>query len=210
MNRLLKKAIQHIETDGFLLVYPIQNAKEPQSLWSRLYPKSKMVWEWTSESDDRVAEMWHLKTMLAQSKNVIYGKYYKNRATFFSKNLFVSLLAYKRSFEYRPRYVEGRQILDLLEVDSPLSTKQIKEMTGLRGKLCESIYNRATKDLWDHLLLVGLGEIDDGAFPSLAHGSTATVFEDLWEESQFLSKNEAMSSLLQLKEFHLIQKWLEK
>ncbi|MBS2027495.1 MAG: hypothetical protein JST54_06265 [Deltaproteobacteria bacterium] len=36
------------------------------------------------------------------------------------------------------------------------------------------------KALWTRLLIVGAGEVDDGAFPSLAIGSTALLFEDLW------------------------------
>ena len=32
--------------------------------------------------------------------------------------------------------------------------------------------------LWSRLLIVG--EVDDGAFPSLAVGATELVFEDLW------------------------------
>jgi hypothetical protein len=30
---------------------------------------------------------------------------------------------------------------------------------------------------------VGTGEVDDGAFPSLAIGATRWIFEDLWEQS---------------------------
>jgi hypothetical protein len=36
------------------------------------------------------------------------------------------------------------------------------------------------KFLWTRLLIVGVGEVDDGAFPSLAVGATELVFEDLW------------------------------
>ncbi len=35
------------------------------------------------------------------------------------------------------------------------------------------------KTLWRTFAVVGVGEIDDGAFPSLAHAATRVIFEDL-------------------------------
>jgi hypothetical protein len=47
------------------------------------------------------------------------------------------------------------------------------------------------KALFNRLWVVGFGEVDDGAFPSLAIGATKTLFEDLWEESKKISPGEA-------------------
>ena len=38
---------------------------------------------------------------------------------------------------------------------------------------------------------MGYGEIDDGAFPSLAMGATRILFEDLWDEAQSRNPAEA-------------------
>jgi hypothetical protein len=36
------------------------------------------------------------------------------------------------------------------------------------------------KALWSRLLVVGIGEVPDGAFPSLAVAATELMFEDAW------------------------------
>jgi hypothetical protein len=38
------------------------------------------------------------------------------------------------------------------------------------------------KALWARLLIVGTGEVADGAFPSLAVSATEMMFEDLWND----------------------------
>ena len=40
------------------------------------------------------------------------------------------------------------------------------------------------KELWSTLAIVGVGEVEDGAFPSLAHAATDVVFEDLCREAE--------------------------
>ena len=65
------KAIEAINRNGSLLVFPIQNREEPKSLWSELYPKTKMKWEWDDSADSRVAKLWHLREELSRSKREI-------------------------------------------------------------------------------------------------------------------------------------------
>lgn len=183
-----KKAVAAIEKFGILLVYPLQNRKEPTSLWSALYPRSEMVWEWDAGADGRVSALWILREELSRSREVVYAKWYQNRATFFSRDVFIHLLAYFRELTIP---APSREILEIFEMDSPLSTKQIKEAAGLQGKSFESAYNRAMKPLWQSLRIVGFGEIDDSSFPSLAVGATSTLFEDLWEESRSVDSVQA-------------------
>ena len=76
-----------------------------------------------------------------------------------------------------------KHILELLESDSPLSTKVIKKLVELQGKDNQATYNRAMKELFSNLLIVAYGEVDDGAFPSLAIGCTKVLYEDLWTEA---------------------------
>ncbi|MEZ0391504.1 MAG: hypothetical protein ACAH59_04765 [Pseudobdellovibrionaceae bacterium] len=191
MSQLQKKAIQAIEKKGLLLVYPIDNRPEPPSLWSELYPRTKMRWEWDDQGDAKVAQLWHLREELSRSGKVVYGKWYQGRATFFSRPLFTAL--YHLSRQWRPpRWTrESDSVLEILQMDSPLSTKQIKEAVGLQGKLLESTYERALKPLWQHLDIVGFGEVQDSSFPSLAVGATVTLFEDLRDESESLTTKEA-------------------
>ena len=75
---------------------------------------------------------------------------------------------------------ESRQLLGLLEENSPQSTRSLRAEADLTGKPLEAVYARALKELWTRLLIVGTGEVDDGAFPSLAIGATKLLFEDLW------------------------------
>ncbi len=192
------KAIRHIEKAGMLLVYPIDNAPEPASLWSSFFPKSKMRWEWDSGSDNRVAELWHLREELSRSEAVVYAKWYRDRATFFSKEVFAAALARLWFLQDDP---EGRldrnsrDVLSSLELNSPLSTKELKAETGLKGKDYERDYERAMKALWRRLLVVGYGEKDDGAFPSLLVGATSLLFEGAYTEAQGLTRAAATSTL---------------
>lgn len=101
----------------------------------------------------------------------------------------MNMMAFLRS--EKPLSRESRDILEALEMDSPLSTKQIKEAVGLQGKMLESTYNRAMKDLWQRLQIVAFGEVDDSSFPSLAVGATQNIFEELYLRAQEIDPADA-------------------
>ena len=90
-------------------------------------------------------------------------------------------------------------------------TKQLKEQTGLQGKLNESDYTRRLNELWRRFLIVGCGEVDDGAFPSLAIGATQHFFEDEWRAFQNISTQSALDKFAEkLGETSLFYKYLLK
>ena len=180
---MLSKAKRIIDEVGIALVYPIANAKDPPSLWSGLHPRTPMRWDWAdATADARVVELWHLKNALAASGDVAYAKWFRGRATFFSLDVFHAILARLAAagdvFAGLPH--EAREILDLLRERSPLSTKELRAEAGLRGKPLERLFTHAMKALWQRLLVVGIGEVEDGAFPSLSVSATEAMFEDLW------------------------------
>ncbi len=181
----LNKMIDAINRRGCLLVYPLQNRQEPASLWSTLYPRTKMRWEWDVDGDDRVGELWRLREELSRSDKVVYSKWYQGRATFFSKSVFINLLAFLGTSKGLLSLSRtSQEALDSFLLDSPQSTKLIKENLGWQGKLMESHFNRAMKPLWNGLFLVGYGEEDDSSFPSLRMAATQNLFEELWLSSQ--------------------------
>lgn len=183
------KALQAIQKQQILLVFPIKAAKEPTSIWSALYPRTKMRWEWDESGDRKVFDLWRLREELSRSGKVVYAKWYQGRATFFSREMFTHLLAYLRTDQGLSG--EAARILEILEMDSPLSTKQIKEFAELQGRWMEATYNRAMKELWERLWIAGFGEIEDSSFPSLAVGASQNLFEDLWLASREISFTEA-------------------
>lgn len=185
-------AIKAIEEHGILLVYPIHNAKDPLSLWHVAHPRKEMRWEWDESGDDSVAELWHLRTELSESRKVVYTKWFQGRATFFSLHVFRAMLALSLARGSEKSLTrEAREVLAILREQSPLSTKQLKRETGLVGRALEPAYQKALKELWSRLLIVGYGEVDDGAFPSLAVGATNFLFEDLYREAQEMDAQEA-------------------
>lgn len=188
-----RSAVSKINKNGSLLVFPINNQKEPRSLWSEFYPRTKMRWEWDEGGDNRVGNLWLLMKDLSDSKQVVYSKWYQGRATFFSRELFTALLAVINQ-QAQPRLglsPTSKHLLETLESDSPLSTKQLKALTDLQGKFNESTYTRSMKELFSRLLVVAFGEVEDGAFPSLAVGATSLIYEDLVEKARQLSLEEA-------------------
>lgn len=190
------QAIQAIDRHGMLLVFPIDNRPEPLSLWSVFYPRSRMRWEWDDDGDNRVADLWHLREALSRSKRVIYAKWFRGRATFFSRELFTALLsAYQRQPGFHKLSRDAREILDLLLENSPQSTKQLKRQSGLVGRALEPTYNKALQELWSRGLIVAFGEVDEGAFPSLAVGATRLLFEDIYLAAQAMPASEAESIL---------------
>jgi hypothetical protein len=199
----LKKAVEHIEKKGALLIFPVNNRPEPASLWSSFFPKEEMRWEWDTDGDERVSDLWRLRAELSDSVKVVYTKWYQGRATVFSKELFRSLLCLSRvtpaiGTHSSASSADGLgqtalKILRILEGDSPLSPKILRNEAGLKGKEHASSYERAMKDLWKKLLIVGFGEVDDGAFPSLAIGATRAIFPELWDEAARLKENEAQA-----------------
>jgi hypothetical protein len=185
----MRSAIAKINRRGVLLVFPINNRKEPLSLWSEFYPRKKLRWEWDDSGDNRVFDMWTLMKRLSDCDKVVYSKWYQNRATFFSRELFTALLSLKmRQPDFQMLSPTAKLLLEILEQDSPLSTKQLKQQSELQGKFNEGIYNRGMKELFQRLQIVAYGEVDDGAFPSLAVGATRLLFEDLWNEASELSE----------------------
>ncbi|HVK60590.1 MAG TPA: hypothetical protein VM432_03525 [Bdellovibrionales bacterium] len=180
-----------------LLVFPQENRKEPRSLWYEFFPKTKMRWEWDDDGDSRVADLWHLRAKLSTSRKVIYSKWFRGRATVMAFDVFTAMV--RVANPNLPRIdglsFQAREILDLLEEDSPLSTKQLKRMTGLQGRSSEAVYQRSLKELWDRNLIVAFGEVDEGAFPSLAVGATKTLFEDLYLEACEMSVDTAAELL---------------
>jgi hypothetical protein len=172
------RAVAAIKKRGVLLVYPITNRRDPPSLWFELYPRVEMRWAWDADADDRVVGLWHLRERIARSREVVYSKWYRNRACFFRKDLFAAMLAKMMGRDDLSE--EARDILALLEEDSPLSTKELRKRAGLQGKMLERAWTKALSELFVRCLIVGTGEVDDGAFPSLAVGATRWIFEDLW------------------------------
>jgi hypothetical protein len=190
-------AIQAINKNGILLVFPVDNRKDIPSLWSSFYPRTKMRWEWDEDGDDRVAKLWHLREELSRSEEVIYSKWFRGRATFFSKDVFKAILKLMNP-EHRPELLlsrEAQEILKVLEMDSPLSTKQLKRAVDLQGRFNESTYTKSTKELWSRLLIVAFGEVDEGAFPSLAVGATRVLFEELFRDASSLDTSQAYEVL---------------
>ena len=177
-----RKAIGHIDRRGVLLVFPVANRPRPRSLWSELHPRTKMRWEWDSTGDGRVVGLWHLRAELARSGKVVYAKWFRNRATFFSRAVFQAMIGALMASGPLDAGLgpEAREILEILEDSSPQSTKALRKAAGLQGKMLERPWNAALKQLWSRMLIVGFGEVDDGAFPSLAVGATRLLFEDLW------------------------------
>lgn len=182
----LRQALSRIEKKGVLLIFPIDNRAEFPSLWSEFYPRTKMRWEWDENGDDRVPKLWHLRSQLAESRKIIYAKWFRGRATAIAPDLFTAFLRIRNPIPKQSRAGlsrEAREILEILEMDSPLSTKELRRASGLQGKFQEAAYNRAMGQLWKNLLIVGTGEKDDGSFPSLTIAATSVWFEELWNQA---------------------------
>jgi len=192
-----RSAISKINKNGLLLVFPMNNQKEPSSLWREFFPRTPLRWEWDEDGDNRVGEMWHLMKDLSDCRKVVYSKWYKGRATFFSREVFVASLRVLQNQSDLTGNLSrtSKNLLETLESDSPLSTKELKKLNELQGKFNEPEYNKSLKPLFSRLLVVGFGEVDDGAFPALALGSTKILYEDLWLESQSLKLSQAQQTL---------------
>src|SRR5205814_1706486 len=118
------------------------------------FPNTRMVWDWNEDADGRISGMWGLMKRLSERRGVVYSKWYQGRATFFSRELFESMLC-MRCFRSDPRRSlsrTARTLLEVLENNSPLSTRTLKELTDLQGKHHEAEYARAMKDLFSRLL----------------------------------------------------------
>ena len=176
----LARAVAAVERRGILLVYPLANRAEPRSLWSELHPRSTMRWSWDNGADARVAQIWHLREELARSEDVVYAKWFRGRATLFSRSVFRAILALlAREADLRAGLSrQALQLLELLEDNSPQSTKELRASAELQGRANEAAYTRGLKELWSRLLIVGVGEVNDGAFPSLNMSATRLRFED--------------------------------
>ncbi len=206
----MNKVIEAINHHGVLLVFPMNNNKEPHSLWSVLHPKSEMRWDWDTTGDNRVVKLWQLKTELSTTKKVVYSKWYKNRATYFSLELFTACLRIEMDHKLKLSR-DSQNLLDTLITDSPLSTRQLKELTKLKGKMFESLFNKSMRPLWDHFQIVAYGEFEDSSFPSLGIGATQTLYEELIKKASTLNRAEALKLIsLKMPEGSLFRKYWDK
>ena len=193
----LDQAVDRINERGVLLVFPINNRPLPLSLWSEFHPKLRMVWDWNDDAAREVHDMWGLMKRLSDCRHVVYSKWYQGRATFFSRELFTAMLRLRcvRADARRKMSSTARSLFEVLENNSPLSTRKLKELTDLQGRLHEAEYSRAMKELFTRLWIVGFGEVNDGAFPSLAVGATELIFDDLWRQAEGMSEGRAQKTL---------------
>ncbi len=178
-----KKAIDAVNKLGATLVFPLDNRPDPPSLWSVLHPRSKMRWAWDNGADNRVAQLWLLREEMSRRDEVVYGKWFRGRATFFSRKTFTALLAAFETPRRAARTPDANTVYRSLDETSPQSTKELKRSTELAGKFFATTYDKALKSLWEEGRIVGRGEKDDGAFPSLLVGATPASFEELWSEA---------------------------
>ena len=187
-----KSAISFINQHGALLAYPVKNKDNVPSIWKCFFPKTPMRWEWSEDGDDRVALIWHLRAELSNSNKVVYTKWFSGRATFISFKLFTALLKHVSSLENPLKNLspEALNVYRVLEDDSPLPTKILRLESSLEGKSNEGKFNKAQRELWARLLIVGYGEVEEGGFPSLAVGASKLLFEELWDNSLLMSESE--------------------
>src|SRR5678816_4606189 len=132
----LSTAVASIRQYGALLVFPINNRDLPHSLWAEFFPGTRMVWEWNKDSDHRVGDMWQMMKRLSECREVVYSKWYQGRATFFSHEVFSAMLSERRT-RHTPRHQltgTARLLFEVLENNSPLSTRKLKEFTDLQGR----------------------------------------------------------------------------
>jgi len=190
-------AVASVRKHGTLLVFPINNREQPHSLWAEFFPTTRMVWDWNEDSDHRVGDMWQMMKRLSDCGEVVYSKCYQGRATFFSRDLFSAMISTRRAHLTARHQLSttAKLLFEVLENNSPLSTRQLKEFSGLQGRANETAYNRGMKELFTRLLIVGFGEVDDGAFPSLAVGATELLFEDVWREGVEMPEDRATTTL---------------
>ena len=173
------KAVAAIKKLGACLVYPLNNSREIANLWHAYFPRSRMSWDWDENSDNRVAYLWHLRATLSQRKDIAYTKLYQNRATFCSLPVFEAFHAMMNLDDPKCARLSpyARKALELLLDNSPQSSKALRKELDLGGKLFESTWQKAMRELWHRGLIVGCGEVDDGAFPSLAIGASELIHE---------------------------------
>ncbi|MBI1862207.1 MAG: hypothetical protein HYR96_14940 [Deltaproteobacteria bacterium] len=165
-----------------------------------------MRWDWDSTGDNRVAKMWHLREELSRSGKVVYAKWYKGRATFFSKTLAAALIrALDHSHPMRSLSRNAHTIHELLLEDSPQSSKILKKRSEKEQGLTPKEFDKGLTELWQSLRIVGYGEVDDGAFPSLNIGATSALFEDLCRKATGLSEKAAIEDLAPISETPFIQ-----
>jgi len=193
MSKRYRKALAAINERHVQLVYPIQNAREPRSLWHSLHPGSAMRWDWSEDADQRVVDLWQLKDDLCLGREVVYAKWFRGRATFFSRASFVPILALlgtTRAEALRRNATASRQYEELQD-NSPQTPRRLQQADKMTGSHYRGDYKRGVKLLWEQLVIVGTGEVDEGQFPALAMGATRHILEDLWEEADGMEPRDA-------------------
>lgn len=187
-----------LHRESCLLVFPVANQNDPPSLWRELFPKKKMLWEWTDDGDDDVPRLWQFREEMSRSGEFVYAKWFQNRATFFAKeDAALWIRALNPSFSETGLEPAAKSILHALQDSSPQSTKALKKVTELKGRDFEKDFQKGLKQLSERLLVVGYGEIDDGAFPSLAWGATELLFEREYRTAKELNYENAHQTLLE-------------
>ncbi len=136
-----------------------------------------------------MVQLWHLREELSRSGRVVYAKWYKGRATFLSQTVAGAVMARMDRAVPSPTGAP-RRVLQLLEENSPISSKILKKRLNREHGLTSIEVDKAFGALWPSLKIVGYGEVEDGAFPSLAIGATSVLFENVYREALRLGDDE--------------------
>ncbi len=197
LNR--QKALSYIRSSRVALAFPVRNESEPPNLWACFHPRSEMRWEWDSGGDQKVSDLWIFREALSRSGKVVYSKWYREKATFIDLDFFPVLLAAlglpSQEWSFPELSKSARTLFGYLLENSPLSTKELKKISGMTGRDFERDYSRALRELWQRLWIVGWGEKDEGAFPSLNIGATQILFESEWKKAQIISPESAIQKV---------------
>jgi len=133
--KYFQRSLQAIEKQGALLVFPIANSNEPHSLWSQLFSQDENALEWDDGADNRVAELWHFTRRAGSFSPGRLFEMVPRARTFFSKSVFQTMLALRRPFEPVLAMTEARSVLEILEENSPLSTKALRNWPICREEI---------------------------------------------------------------------------
>jgi hypothetical protein len=177
----LKNAIFEVERLGTVAIFPEKSRKKSSiiSLWELFYPRTPMRWEWDESADKGVVKLWWLKNEIAQTKKVLYGRFFSNRPVLVSISEAQTIL---KSLKPRPLSSLAREILSRLEDNSPQTKRMLgRELRRDGWEPTRAEFERALLELQRNFQIVSLGdsEREKGPMPSSEYAALGLVFPQL-------------------------------
>ena len=197
-------ALRFLDDVGMALLFSAKSIELP-TLWGAICGEDRLVPRHHDDYDLGLA--WRWKDTLPERREVLYGKFLKNRPVFISLDLAPSFYALSDNYgdpdDYLEAYRDGlmseeaRRIFEVLLEQGPLPTSELRQAAGISSKGAARYFDRAITELQMGFLIVKSGTSDANRWKyCYVYDLFIHQFPELVAAARHISQDDASTNIL--------------